>query len=100
MNRHDTRRLLVCYDIPSDARRLRLSRVLESYGDRVQYSVFVIDAPPVILARMRRKVEHVIEPAEDSVLFCDLGLASGVEDSRFVYVGAQRPITGTSSFIL
>lgn len=90
----------MCYDTPSDVRRLRLAKVLESYGDRVQYSVFVIDAPPVILARMRRKVEAVIEAREDSVLFCDLGLASGVEETRFVAIGRQRAITDTSSFIV
>lgn len=31
---------VVAYDIPDDRRRLRVARLLERYGERVQYSVF------------------------------------------------------------
>lgn len=31
---------LVCYDIRDDARLRRVARLLEGYGERVQYSVF------------------------------------------------------------
>ena len=31
---------LVCYDIEDDGERARVARVLEHYGQRVQYSVF------------------------------------------------------------
>ena len=34
---------LVAYDITDNGRRTRLSRLLEGYGDRVQYSVFEAD---------------------------------------------------------
>jgi CRISPR-associated protein Cas2 len=47
MSRNDVRRFLVAYDIPSDRRRERLAKCLERHGDRVQYSVFVIDASPL-----------------------------------------------------
>lgn len=36
------RTYLVCYDIEDDHDRLCVSRCLERYGDRVQYSVFEI----------------------------------------------------------
>ena len=32
--------VVVAYDIPDDRRRTRVAKVLEDYGDRVQYSVF------------------------------------------------------------
>lgn len=100
MSSSEVRRALIAYDIPQDARRTRLAKLLESYGDRVQYSVFVVDAAPVRIARLRRAMEKVIKPAVDSVLICDLGVARGVESSRFQYVGRQRPITASESFVV
>ncbi len=40
------RRWLIAYDISLDERRTRIAHLLESYGDRVQYSVFVVDLRP------------------------------------------------------
>ena len=34
--------LLVAYDITVDNRRARLAALLQSWGDRIQYSVFVV----------------------------------------------------------
>ena len=53
MTRALPRRTLVAYDIPDDKRRSRVAHLLESYGDRVQFSVFVVDAAPARLVRMR-----------------------------------------------
>lgn len=100
MTRADRRRILVCYDVADDRRRTRLAKTLESFGDRVQYSVFVVDGTPVALNRMRRAVENVADLSHDSVLFCDLGSVATVEASRFVYLGRQKSITGPESFIL
>lgn len=98
--RADTRRHLVAYDVPDDRRRLRIANGLSAYGDRVQYSVFIIDASPILLARMRRMLEELIEPEEDSVLICDLGLLEGVGRDRYVCLGRQRPITTSESFVI
>ena len=51
--RDDVRRVLVAYDVPSDRRRTRVAKTLLKYGDRIQYSVFVVDAAPAKLLRMR-----------------------------------------------
>ena len=64
---------LVAYDIPDDGRRTRLARVLEGYGDRIQYSVFLCDLKSerdVIL--LRKKVEDRIRPRTDRVGFYPL----------------------------
>lgn len=100
MSSTDIRRILVAYDIPEDRRRNRLAKVVESYGDRVQYSVFVIDAAPVRIARLRRAVERVVDVRQDSILLCDLVPTHGVELHRFQYVGRQRLITRPESFVL
>ena len=58
-----------------------------------QYSVFVVDAVPAKLLRMRGELEGVIKTDEDSVLLCDVGLLSSVDEQRFSYVGLTRTIT-------
>lgn len=91
--RDDVRRVLVAYDVPSDRRRSRVAKKLLKYGDRIQYSVFVVDATPAKLMRMRGELDDVIDPEEDSVLLCDVGLLSSVDAQRFSYVGLTRTIT-------
>lgn len=100
MSRRDVRRFIVAYDVPDDRRRTRLATVLQSYGDRVQFSVFVVDAAEVKMRRMRRALEAVVVRAQDSVLIADLGSVMDVEASRYVVIGRGRPITETDSFIL
>lgn len=46
MTSNDQHRYLVAYDIVDDRRRTKIAKVLESYGDRIQYSVFVVDIKP------------------------------------------------------
>ena len=91
--RDDVRRVLVAYDVPSDRRRSRVAKKLLKYGDRIQYSVFVVDAAPAKLMRIRGELDDVIDPEEDSVLLCDVGLMSSVDAQRFSYVGLTRTIT-------
>lgn len=98
--RQDVRRTLVTYDVVDDRRRARLAKALGTFGDRVQYSVFVVDAAPVRIGRMRRRISELIEPAQDSVLICDLGLVSTLDSVRFSYVGRQRHITSAPDFII
>lgn len=59
---------IVTYDIPDDRRRTRVAKILEDYGDRVQYSVFelLLDGPQR-LASLRRRLLKTINPEADSV---------------------------------
>lgn len=100
MRRDDTRRTLVAYDVPQDRTRNRLARRLLEYGDRVQYSVFVVDVSPARLLRLKAEIGEIIDRSEDSVLFCDLGLVSTVEDGRFTYMGLSRKVTDNTSIIV
>lgn len=91
--RDDVRRVLAAYDVPSDRRRNRVAKKLLTYGDRIQYSVFVVDASPAKLLRMRGELDGIIDAEEDSVLLCDMGLLSSIDERRFSYVGLTRTIT-------
>lgn len=98
--RRDTRRHIIAYDIPHDRRRSRVAKVLETYGDRVQYSVFVVDCSPAALLRLKGEVGDVIDDDEDSILFCDLGLVSQLADTRYSYLGREREVTGNGPLIV
>lgn len=70
MNR---RRFLICYDI-ADAKRLRhVARVCESYGTRIQFSVFESALSPTMLAKFKSELDDIIHHANDQILFVDLG---------------------------
>jgi CRISPR-associated protein Cas2 len=99
--RADLRRHLVAYDVPNDRRRQRIARVLSSYGDRIQYSVFIVDTTPAKLARLQRSLESLMASDEDSVVICDLGRREGAHrDERLVCLGRSRAVTEASSFLM
>ena len=60
-------RYLVSYDIPDNKRRTRLAKLLEDFGDRVQYSVFecILDAD--LLGKMMARINKTVLEEEDSV---------------------------------
>lgn len=92
-------RYLIAYDVPDDRRRTRLAKRLESYGDRVQYSVFISDVKPAKLVRLRSAIKDIIDTDEDSVLLCDLGPVRSIDDGRFTFLGRDRPLTPRDMFI-
>lgn len=93
MSRDDTRRTLIAYDIPDDKRRTKLSKILGKYGDRLQYSVFVVDISPARLMRLKDEISEIITLSEDSVLFCDIGRIDELNDDRFSFLGQSRDPT-------
>lgn len=60
---------VVSYDIVDDKRRNRLSKLLENYGSRVQYSVFECILDGAKLKEMKEEVLKIIDKNEDSVRF-------------------------------
>ena len=76
------RRYLIAYDSPSDPRRERIAHTLETFGDRVQYSVFVVDVRPAKLVRLRTRLETIMERDADSILIADLGLLGSMDARR------------------
>ncbi len=52
---------VIAYDIPDDARRLKLAKVLEGFGQRVQRSVFECNLTEREYRALLKKVERVIQ---------------------------------------
>jgi CRISPR-associated protein Cas2 len=70
--------ILVTYDVSTiDAqgpRRLRrIAKACRDYGQRVQFSVFEIEADPATWVMLRQRLIEVINPATDSLRFYLLG---------------------------
>ncbi len=87
------RRFLIAYDI-AHPRRLRLTcKVMESYGDRLQFSVFLCDLSGAELAEWERAIRPVLDLAEDSIVVIDLG-KPGATQVRCIGVARQLPHAG------
>jgi CRISPR-associated protein Cas2 len=66
-------RYLVSYDIANAKRLRRVAKTLESYGTRLQYSVFECPLDDLRLAQARAALAEIINVEHDQVLFVSLG---------------------------
>lgn len=83
------RRHLVAYDIANPKRLRRICKIMEGYGDRLQYSVFVCDLSPSELVALRWDVRRVMRFEEDSVVIVDLGNPT---TAKFEFIGQHRKL--------
>ena len=54
MSREGTYRFLIAYDIGDDRRRALVASRLKAYGERIQFSVFIVDVKPARVVRLRK----------------------------------------------
>jgi CRISPR-associated protein Cas2 len=93
---------LIAYDIPDDQRRTKVAKILEDFGDRVQYSVFEMELErPEQLVEMRSRLEKVLDLTTDSTriyFLCQgcrakvviLGQGEVYQDEEVYIVGEER----------
>lgn len=96
----DARKVLVAYDVSDDKRRANLSKLLSSYGDRLQYSLFQLVVRPVQLELLCRSIEGIIVSSIDSVLIFDLGkdvVADGAFNRR---IGATPELIDSGPLVI
>ena len=70
---------VVTYDIRHPKRLRRVAKTCEDFGCRRQLSVFLCRISPTALVRLKARLEDIIEPKEDQVLFIRLCGACAVE---------------------
>ena len=58
---------IIAYDIVDNKRRLRIAKTLESWGYRIQESVFQLRLDAATLARVRSRLAALISDAEDVI---------------------------------
>ena len=59
--------LVATYDVTDDDRRSKVAARLQSWGERVQKSVFVIDVAPEELTGLRGQLQAIIDDDVDSL---------------------------------
>lgn len=92
------RRLLIAYDI-SDPRRLRrVIAIMESYGTRLQYSVFLCDLSRAESLVWEAEILEVVELSEDSVVTIDLGVTARSTPIRMI--GRRRTLPPKPGMII
>jgi CRISPR-associated protein Cas2 len=63
---------LVCYDITKDSRRVRVAKLLETYGMRVQQSVFELVLNEQQYATLEKRLVKLLDRREDQLRFYPL----------------------------
>ncbi|MDL1955888.1 MAG: CRISPR-associated endonuclease Cas2 [Candidatus Desulfofervidus auxilii] len=61
--------IVASYDIRDEERLRKVAKVMEDYGFRVLYSVFECYIERDLFEQMKRRVEKIIDPLEDSVIY-------------------------------
>jgi len=84
-------RYLVSYDIANPKRLRRVAKCLESYGTRLQFSVFECPLDNTRLAQAKAALAEIINANHDQVLFVSLG--SEASDATLIIEALGLPYT-------
>lgn len=84
MSRHH---YIVSYDISNPKRLRNVARIMEGYGYRVQFSVFICPLDDLRLEKLKAEIVPVINSDEDQVLIICLGPEAKQTFRRFDYIG-------------
>ncbi len=88
---------IVSYDIPDTPRRTKIAKILEDFGDRVQYSVFECLLDQELLEKMVHRLERIVEAEQDSVrIYCLCGNC----DKNIKIMGLGRVTEDQKCYIL
>ncbi len=87
-------RYLVSYDIANAKRLRRVAKTLESYGTRLQFSVFECPLDDLKFAQAKAALADIVNTDHDQVLFVSLGPEAA--DATLVIEALGLPYTRRS----
>lgn len=87
-------RYLVCYDICHPKRLRQVAKVCESFGQRLQYSVFECPLDDLRFEKLRAALDDIIKHDDDQILFVVLGAETDRQVFRIETLG--QPYTERS----
>ncbi|MGD1875102.1 MAG: CRISPR-associated endonuclease Cas2 [Mastigocoleus sp.] len=87
--------IVISYDIPEDKRRTKIHKILKSYGQWVQYSVFECQLTETQYAKLRSRLCKLIKPDMDSIHFYVLCACCFGKVER---IGGEKPRDDTIFF--
>lgn len=91
---------IVSYDITDDGRRGDVAACLESYGRRIQYSVFECALSDIARARLMTRLQGLINHQEDQVLFFDLGGLDARARDAVEWIGLPYSLPDRGPFVI
>lgn len=59
---------IISYDVSDNKKRNKVAKILEEYGERMQYSVFVCYLERKILFKLLERVTKFIDKSTDSII--------------------------------
>lgn len=80
-------RYLVAYDIRDPTRLRAIAKILNGFGSRLQYSVFVCDLTMGELCDLRFQIRDTFVSTRDSVAIIPLG--AGYDQKLFEFMGVR-----------
>ena len=80
---------LVCYDISCPKRWRSIFKIMKTYGEPWQYSVFFCRLRQIDRVRMENDLRLHLNNSEDRLLICDLGCDEGSALESITALGAQ-----------
>ncbi len=87
--------VVISYDVSEDKRRTKIHKILKSYGQWMQYSVFECDLTLTQYAKLRSRLTKVIECDRDSIRFYFLCACCQGKVER---IGGEGPLDTTVFF--
>jgi CRISPR-associated protein Cas2 len=85
--------VVVCYDVPENRRRTRMSSILKGFGSRVQRSVFECDISPKHFEKLQRKLMKVLTEEDGLRYYVLCG-----DCVKKIEVARGTPVTCPSTF--
>ncbi|HEY8465249.1 MAG TPA: CRISPR-associated endonuclease Cas2 [Solirubrobacterales bacterium] len=85
-------RYLLAYDVRDAARLRRVHQVAKTWGEPLQYSVFVCDLTRAELFWMKEELLDALDLKEDSVAIFDLGSPTGRAVKCVEFIGTRRAL--------
>ncbi|RDI75580.1 cas2: CRISPR-associated endoribonuclease Cas2 [Gaiella occulta] len=94
-------RYLLCYDVRDASRLRRTAKVAETWGYRLQYSIFICDLSAMERAWLERSLREVLDLGADYAVLVDLGPPGRSSAGRITWVSgsARLPAPGEATVV-
>lgn len=88
---------VITYDISKNKIRNKVSKILEDYGVRVQYSVFESDMNEDELKKVMNYLRSIIDPSTDNIKFYSLCLNC---EKKILSLGVDKSFTIPDAMVI
>ena len=87
---------VVAYDIKEDGKRARVSKILEKYGIRVNFSVFECMFTDIQLLQVQEKIKKILDKRSDTVIYYPICVNCY---TKIIYQPAHRQTSRTIEIV-